>query len=210
MQKVKRPGRDSAGWHSDDPDAETLNRGDAGWLSDGSRTGDEADANSKASARCEKGTPSGGGFAEKLRVFSTKEELKLAQRARALDIANKIRLDRVQLKRDLISGAIELEVVLGAPPECAAKVPVFEVLQWIPEVGMSRARKLIRGLVSETLPLKAMGAATRAQLIERFNARPRSARTAHCDRHRVHVGTCAGCQCETLDVEREQLDAVSP
>lgn len=172
MMEEERPGRGIAGWRSDDPGTETLNRGIAGWRSSGPRAGDDASAYGKAAPAGEKGTRSEDGYAETDHVFPPNER-RILQRDSALERANAVRLARAQLKRDVAAGAIELDIVLGHPPDCCAKMAVFDVLQWRPGIGTSSARRLIRGLLSETLPLTAMSARTCDQLVRRLHARAR-------------------------------------
>lgn len=89
----------------------------------------------------------------------------LAQRHKALQRANAVRLEQVRLKRSVRAGTLDIDFLLTTRPEELAKVPIFELLQWMPHVGPSRARKMIRDrsrgeIITESLVLGALGPAT--------------------------------------------------
>lgn len=92
-----------------------------------------------------------------------------AQAMQALQRANSIRLARSQLKKEVKSGERTFRSLLDDPPECCAHMPVFDVLQWCPKVGYSRAKSLTRGVLSETLELRFLRGRTRDELLEHLS-----------------------------------------
>lgn len=91
----------------------------------------------------------------------------------ALDRADEIRFARIDLKKQVKAGTLQLSDLVFASAELEAirTATVFDVLLWKPRVGYSRARKLTNGIVSETLTFAAFstfGEATRKRLVERL------------------------------------------
>jgi hypothetical protein len=94
-----------------------------------------------------------------------------AQAMRALERANTVRLAKARLKRQVKNGERTFRSVLDELPECCANMTAFDVLQWCPQVGHERARKLTRGVVSETLPLRFVRGHIRDELLEQLQTR---------------------------------------
>lgn len=92
----------------------------------------------------------------------------VTQRVHALERANQVRMDRTKIKRDLGAGILEIDIVLTEKPAAVCRVPVYEILQWMPHVGPVRARKMIHdhaeAIVSESLPLGSLGPRSRERL----------------------------------------------
>lgn len=86
----------------------------------------------------------------------------------ALKRANDVRLAKAQVRNEIKNGERTFASLLDEVPECCAKLPVFELLQWCPRVGHSRAQKLTKGVLSETLPLRFLRGQTRLELSERL------------------------------------------
>lgn len=62
------------------------------------------------------------------------------QRLSALELANAVRSEKSQIRKDLKSGKLRIDVLLRTLPECIRKVAVAEVLSWCPGVGVQRRR----------------------------------------------------------------------
>lgn len=90
------------------------------------------------------------------------------QAMRALQRANDVRLAKAELKKEVAKGERSFASVLDEPPDWCAKLPVFDVLQWCPRVGHKRAKRITRGVVTETLPLRHLGGHSRDELLERL------------------------------------------
>lgn len=83
------------------------------------------------------------------------------QYMRALDRANKVRLERAALKRDVKAGRKTVAQVLESPPECALNMTITDLLLAQPRWGRTRIVKLLRDVpVSE---MKMVGQMTRRQ-----------------------------------------------
>ena len=63
----------------------------------------------------------------------------LDQRMEALKRANDIRVRRAQLKKDLKSGAAQIEEILSNPPEYVSTAKVFDMLMAVPKFGRVKA-----------------------------------------------------------------------
>ncbi len=68
----------------------------------------------------------------------------LSQRNDALVIANRIRLNRAQVKRDLKTGKVSIVNLLEDPPESIYTMPVWELIKAIPYVGVSRISRMTK------------------------------------------------------------------
>lgn len=66
------------------------------------------------------------------------------QRAAALDAANKIRVDRAKLHRQVSAGEVSARRILEVTPPSAEKVEVFSFLHWLPMTGRRRALQIMR------------------------------------------------------------------
>src|SRR5438105_14557248 len=67
----------------------------------------------------------------------------LDQRMEALKRANDIRVKRAQLKKDLKSGTVSIEQILGAPPEYVSTAKGFDMLMAVPTFGRVKAARLL-------------------------------------------------------------------
>ena len=67
----------------------------------------------------------------------------LDQRLDALDRANRIRVQRAQLKRALKSGATTFDQVLVDPPDYVLTAKVYDMLLSVPRLGRVRAGRLL-------------------------------------------------------------------
>lgn len=71
----------------------------------------------------------------------------VAQRAEALALANRIRLDRYALKRRVATSPDprrELRALLRDMPECMQTAAAYDVVRWVPRVGPTKAEQIIR------------------------------------------------------------------
>lgn len=74
---------------------------------------------------------------------STPPERRLASQMDALRRANDIRTRRAQLKMDLKSGRVSLDVLLRDPPDYLQTAKVFDMLLAVPRFGRVKANKLL-------------------------------------------------------------------
>jgi hypothetical protein len=65
------------------------------------------------------------------------------RRLRALAQANEVRRARSQLKRDLLTGRVELAEVLSKPPTYAHTAEVRDLLMALPGVGPGKANRAL-------------------------------------------------------------------
>ena len=65
------------------------------------------------------------------------------QRLAALGRANKVRVERGMLKRDLAAGRVAIEQVVAQPPSCAAHAKVYDLVRAVPGIGPVRSRRLL-------------------------------------------------------------------
>lgn len=68
---------------------------------------------------------------------------RMQQRLRALEAANEVRMDRSKVRRGLERGERDFDEFLDDTPACCVEVPVFKVLQWLPYVARTYAKKII-------------------------------------------------------------------
>jgi S13-like H2TH domain len=68
-------------------------------------------------------------------------EQTVAQRMRALGLANQIRSGRASLKRQLANGTTEAASVIADPPACAKTAKVYDLLLALPKVGPAKATR---------------------------------------------------------------------
>jgi hypothetical protein len=69
----------------------------------------------------------------------------LQQRMAALAKADRVRLARAQLKRDLKARRVSICDVLADPPEWVETMPVLQLLLAVPKVGRVKATAMLRG-----------------------------------------------------------------
>jgi hypothetical protein len=90
----------------------------------------------------------------------------------AQQVSSAIRGIRKQLKLDIRTGTIPLEVLVLTPPGEIHKLRVYDVLCWAPRVGLTRARRMARDddgiIVSETITVGALSEQTRGRLARRI------------------------------------------
>jgi hypothetical protein len=67
------------------------------------------------------------------------------QRMAALEKADRVRLARAQLKRDLKARRVSICDVLADPPEWVGTMPVLQLLLAVPKVGRVKATAMLRG-----------------------------------------------------------------
>lgn len=88
------------------------------------------------------------------------------QRREALRYANEIRIMRAHLKRQIRDGDASAGMVLRETPEWAATMRVLDLLLAIPNVGRTKARRLlIRERVSDSKTIGGLSTRQRADLI---------------------------------------------
>lgn len=68
----------------------------------------------------------------------------IPQNIQALEIANRIRLARAQVKRDLRSGKTSLAKVLAETPDCILSAEVSEIVGAVNRWGRVRTTKLLQ------------------------------------------------------------------
>jgi hypothetical protein len=91
-------------------------------------------------------------------------ERSLQQRMDALEEANRIRIYRANMKRDIHAGRRCARAVLEAPMEQVATMKVVDLLLAMPRVGRVKANKVLgRARVS---PSKTLGGLTERQRME--------------------------------------------
>lgn len=61
----------------------------------------------------------------------------------ALEQANRTRIERAALKRDLREGRVRLEAILLEPPACARRAEVRQLLLAVPGIGKGKAQRLL-------------------------------------------------------------------
>jgi hypothetical protein len=89
------------------------------------------------------------------------------QRSSALKRANKIRVARAQLKKELRKGNIPLGPILAAPPEHVSTAKVVDLLVALPKVGPAKAARLLnKARISQTKTVGELSPRQRIQLIE--------------------------------------------
>jgi hypothetical protein len=66
-----------------------------------------------------------------------------AQRLEALRNANAVRSGRAQLKKELATGTVMIADILIAPPQCATRQKVHDLLLALPGYGPARVARLL-------------------------------------------------------------------
>ena len=91
------------------------------------------------------------------------------QRLRALRLANEIRSARVQLKKDLASGKIELAQILAQPPEWLRTARVRDLLMALPKIGSVKAGRILADCgIAHSKTLGGLTERQRTELLNRF------------------------------------------
>jgi hypothetical protein len=96
----------------------------------------------------------------------------LQQRMAALAKADRVRLARAQLKRDLKARRVSICDVLADPPEWVETMPVLDLLLAVPKIGRVKATKMLqRGGISATktvggVSMRTVGGMSERQRVE--------------------------------------------
>jgi hypothetical protein len=94
----------------------------------------------------------------------------LDQRMDALKRANDIRVRRAQLKKDLKSGAVQIEEILSDPPEWVSTAKVFDMLMAVPKFGRVKAARFLNQCrISQSKTVGGLSDRQRTELIGLFN-----------------------------------------
>ena len=95
----------------------------------------------------------------------------LDQRLDALDRANRIRVQRAQLKRALKSGATTFDQVLVDPPDYVLTAKVYDMLLSVPRLGRVRAGRLLTQCrISQAKTIGGLSERQRGELVDLFNS----------------------------------------
>jgi hypothetical protein len=93
----------------------------------------------------------------------------LDQRLDALERANRIRVSRAQLKRELKSGETSFDQVLLDPPGFVLTAKVYDMLLAVPRLGRVRASKLLAQCrISHSKTIGGLSDRQRAELVDLF------------------------------------------
>jgi hypothetical protein len=88
----------------------------------------------------------------------------------ALKRANDIRVKRAQLKKDLKAGRVQVERILGDPPEYVETAKVFDMLMAVPKFGRVKAARFLNQCrISQSKTVGGLSERQRAELIGLFN-----------------------------------------
>jgi hypothetical protein len=101
---------------------------------------------------------------EDRRTLAVAPERSLEQRMSALEEANRIRVLRAQLKRDLKAGRENVLDVLEEPPEWTETMKVFDLLLAVPKLGRVKVNKALQKL--RISPSKTVGGLSQRQRTE--------------------------------------------
>lgn len=94
----------------------------------------------------------------------------LDQRMEALKRANDIRVKRAQLKKDLKAGRVQIEEILGDPPEYVETAKVFDMLMAVPKFGRVKAARFLNQCrISQSKTVGGLSERQRAELIGLFH-----------------------------------------
>lgn len=83
---------------------------------------------------------------------------------RALEIANEIRSQRAQLKRDLKAGKVKIDVLLLDPPEWLSSAKVFDIMLAVPKYGRVKVNRILN--TCRISPSKTIGGLSERQRAE--------------------------------------------
>lgn len=120
------------------------------------------------------------------------------QHMKALKYANTVRLARAACRRSVIAGETNPVDLIRQPPDFMERVPVWEMVEWVPSIGKVQARKMLRRLVpAETLFLRDLGPVTRSQVAWAMNA--------YLERHPAKAPTYRAARLSSVEVGREAL-----
>jgi hypothetical protein len=85
---------------------------------------------------------------------------------RALEMANEIRTQRAQLKRDLKAGKVKIERLLLDPPEWLGSAKVFDIMLAVPKYGRVKVNRILNQCrISPSKTIGGLSERQRAELI---------------------------------------------
>lgn len=85
---------------------------------------------------------------------------------RALEMANEIRTQRAQLKRDLKAGKVKIDVLLLGPPEWLDSAKVFDVILAVPKYGRVKVNRILNQCrISPSKTIGGLSERQRAELV---------------------------------------------
>ena len=88
------------------------------------------------------------------------------QRMRALEMANEIRTQRAQLKRDLKAGKVTIERLLLDPPEWLGSAKVFDIMLAVPKYGRVKVNRILNQCrISPSKTIGGLSERQRAELV---------------------------------------------
>ncbi|HXH97724.1 MAG TPA: integration host factor, actinobacterial type [Gaiellaceae bacterium] len=94
----------------------------------------------------------------------------LDQRMDALRRANDVRVKRAKLKKDLKDGKVEIEKILGNPPEYVSTAKVIDILMAVPKFGRVKAARFLNTCrISQSKTVGGLSDRQRTELIGLFN-----------------------------------------
>jgi len=94
----------------------------------------------------------------------------LDQRMDALRRANDVRVKRAQLKKDLKDGKVEIEQILGNPPEYVSTAKVIDILMAVPKFGRVKAARFLNTCrISQSKTVGGLSDRQRTELIGLFH-----------------------------------------
>ncbi len=84
----------------------------------------------------------------------------------ALKRANDIRVRRAQLKKDLKTGAVQIDDILKNPPEYVSTAKVFDILMAVPKFGRVKAARFLNQCrISQSKTVGGLSERQRAELV---------------------------------------------
>lgn len=112
-------------------------------------------------------TARGAGAVEKPADAISTPDRSPSQRMDALRLANAIRSERAALKRDLKTGRVRIEQVLGNPPEYLHTAKVSDIMLAVPRYGRVKVAKVLqRCRISPSKTVSGLSERQRTELIE--------------------------------------------
>jgi hypothetical protein len=93
-----------------------------------------------------------------------------SQPMEALEKANRIRIQRAQLKKDLKSGKARIAEILREPPDFVLSMKVFDLIRAMPWTGPQRASQLLKKYyINDTKTIGGMSERQRQALLDHFS-----------------------------------------
>jgi hypothetical protein len=85
---------------------------------------------------------------------------------RALEMANEIRTQRAQLKKDLKAGKTKIDVLLLDPPEWLGSAKVFDIILAVPKYGRVKVNRILNQCrISPSKTIGGLSQRQRAELV---------------------------------------------